>query len=593
MKIKILTLVSAVCALSAGLWPAYAAESGEDILYSESFRGTGKVNAALIVDQMDWFGSAEYLKSGVPTEINRITSTALDRMLDISDEGMVVTNSTGDYKAWLCKWNNNKYLSSHLSNNYYAEMKIAVSDYISDFDGKDRFSGMFEFAQENDSLIQFSVEEDGVRYLSESGWENSGFEPGNDEHTYRLEVSDGVGTMYIDGEEEFSYTLPVSDEYVRMRFGCGSAGEFDQGACRIADLKFANLYENNFTKDTLENLDVVSDSENINLISTNERYGTKNGISFNKAGWIEYDLTEDYGIKGLTLNFASASSAYEDIKITAWDIFNNEIEVSPDVFDIADFSGTLSKEFQGVVRRTLLPGEEFEKFAAENFSIYKIRIEYTGNTDGALVLLNSIIEYTDAQYPSYLGMTSGGKAVAADGKISAAGKTVELEFSCDARIINNKPGDITLYCAGEEIVPSIEKEGNKMYIKPEDGFSYGKDYDIRLSESLVNSGIRDLPSSISFSTYAADYEVINPVFNQGSCTFTIKSNYIKDESAAVIIVSYKDGKVLDMKASEAKLKSGSENQITTESINVTGADEVAVMVWDNLRSRKALVNIIK
>ena len=60
-----------------------------------------------------------------------------------------------------------------------------------------------------------------------------------------------------------------------------------------------------------------------------------------------------------------------------------------------------------------------------------------------------------------------------------------------------------------------------------------------------------------------------------------------------MIVSYKDGMILDMNSKETAINSGEEKQITTGNIVTENADDVVVMIWDNLRSRKALVKTVR
>ena len=586
----IISTISAISVYAMIASASFAAPVNEFTVYEEDFRSTG-VASTVLTNEMDWHCRAEYLKSGEYAEINR-TGTRLRELISMSDEGTQIKNTEADFKAWIYKMYNNKYLSSYLEDNYYVEMNIKVDDYVTGFDGENRFSAMFQFSQESgDDLIMFSVEEDGIRYFTDGGWQNyADYTPGNDVHNYRLEVFDGMGTMYIDDDEMFSYTLPVSEEYVNIRFGCGSRGEFDQGQCVISDMKFVKCYSDDTIVDTFIDLSQVTNYESVETVNKDLRYGTENGISFEQNGYIEYDLTKDYGITGLMLNFTAANSEFDNIKITAWDLIDNELEMTADLFEMVDFEGRLSNG--ETIRRTFLPNNNFDDFINGNFSITKLRIEYTGNTDNAVDLLNAEISYSGFQYPSYEGMTAGLKEIK-NGMISPAVGSIELGFSCDARILNNEDGDIKLLCNETETEISVEKEGTNIIIRPINGFIYGADYKLTISEKLVNSGIENLPSELSFETYTCDYEVSNISFGQGNCTFTLKSNYTENESVAVMIVSYKDGMILDMNSKETAINSGEEKQITTGNIVTENADDVVVMIWDNLRSRKALVKTVR
>ena len=364
--LKLLTAVNlaasiGICASTA----AFSAPMSEFVVFYEDFCSSG-VASTVLPNEKDWYCRAEYLDDGEYKEANR-TGTRFRALVSISDEGTKIKNSTADFKAWLYKMYNNKYLSSFLTDNYYIEMNIRVDDYISGFDGENRFSAMFQFSQQaGDDLIKFSVEEDGIKYLSDSGWQTyTDFTAGNELHTYKLEVSYMNATMYIDGNEAFSYTLPVSDEFTHIRFGCGSRGEFDQGQCLVSDMKFAKQYEDSVIIDELKDFEKVSSYENVTLLDKSERYGTANGIGFKSAGYIEYDLTDQSGLSDIMLNFTSETGAYEDVKITGWDIFGNEIEISKELFDMIDFAGRLSDETS--IRRTFCTNEDFEEFISANF----------------------------------------------------------------------------------------------------------------------------------------------------------------------------------------------------------------------------------
>ena len=181
-----------------------------------------------------------------------------------------------------------------------------------------------------------------------------------------------------------------------------------------------------------------------------------------------------------------------------------------------------------------------------------------------------------------------------------SGNINEFAFNFNANVSGVVPeeNDITLLKNEEQISADINFEGNKMIIIPREGFKYGKNYKLNFSESFLQKGIGKLPQYFEFSTALSDFVATDESINIDgiSCNADVKiTNYTKnDKKAIACIISYKNSLILDKNYTVIdKLIAGTATSVKTGNINCENADEVVLMVWDNLLDMNPLIKEIR
>lgn len=205
------------------------------------------------------------------------------------------------------------------------------------------------------------------------------------------------------------------------------------------------------------------------------------------------------------------------------------------------------------------------------------------------------IYYIQAEFE---GVYINGDKIENNDIVSAKISDMAFDFNANVSGVEVKENDI-VFLKNEEIIDAdISFEEDKLLIKPQEGFKYGKKYRVSFSEALLESGIANIPQSFDFSTSLSDFVASEENINisENKCDATLKiSNYTKsDKRAIACLISYKNSLVLDKNYTVIEnLAAENITLVETGEINCDGAEEIVLMVWDNLLDMNPLIKEIR
>ena len=220
-----------------------------------------------------------------------------------------------------------------------------------------------------------------------------------------------------------------------------------------------------------------------------------------------------------------------------------------------------------------------------------IKVEFYPEEGSKMGVLLFGLYYSDAEFS---GFFAGGESITDNGQIFPGTENIEIAFN--ARM-TAKDGDIILKKNNGEIESEIGYDGAKILVRPAEGFKYGEEYGIVFSDDFLAKGIKNLPEKISFSMPKSDFEISGEVFDDNgekcSAGFKIRNNTKNDQKALICFISYKDMMILDKKYISKDLPAGKATDVLTGEISSKDADEILVMVWDNMVNMRPLTKEIK
>lgn len=198
-----------------------------------------------------------------------------------------------------------------------------------------------------------------------------------------------------------------------------------------------------------------------------------------------------------------------------------------------------------------------------------------------------------------LESVKAGKAELTDNSCIAAGaESIEFNFSSSIAKTEIAEDDIIIEKDGVGLAAELEKSGTKVTLKLSEALKYGCDYKIVFGDALQESGIDAIPEAIAFKTTESDFSVSEgTIYDDAGVAYakmTIKNHTTEDKKAILYIASYKDSKILDAKFIAVDiLKKGEGTELTSKEINSEGAEEIAVMLFDNLHDLNPLIKALK
>lgn len=200
--------------------------------------------------------------------------------------------------------------------------------------------------------------------------------------------------------------------------------------------------------------------------------------------------------------------------------------------------------------------------------------------------------------PSFETISADDEVIEENSIISANAEKLAINFNADVSKLAISDRDIILTMDDKEIPADFEIKGTQVILKLSETLKYGKNYMLKFSDAIRNGNIENIPEKFSFTTSESDFassdEIINDDGNVCSASLKIRNFRKNDTKAIAVIMSYKDSQMLDKNYTVIdSLISGEITEVTTGEINSQEADEIIVMVWDNLFDMNPLIKEIK
>lgn len=232
-----------------------------------------------------------------------------------------------------------------------------------------------------------------------------------------------------------------------------------------------------------------------------------------------------------------------------------------------------------------------ETLRENGYNTLKIELDTVAVEKKPIGIQQAVIYYIMASFEGFSidGMISNDKST-----VSGSIQNIELNFNTKISSIDNS--DLTLEKNGEVIPAIVEQNGTNILIRPEEGFKYNKEYKLSFGEAFLN--FDNFPKEFSVATSPSDFVSSDENINDNGtvCSASVNiTNYTKENKKAIAcLVSYKDSQILDKNYTVVEnLAPGNKTAVNLGQINSEDADEIMLMIWDNLLDMTPLVREIK
>ena len=559
----------------------------------------------------------DYNKTDASEYLPRIITTAKGTSLNIGGGSVKIEGDTKNLAQNYIERTCDSIFANPLGKRFVYKTRIKVEDFmdlsagaVSDDNytsGTTLFNGLY--------TVSFTAERDGLYYKTmENGaeaWKKAeSFVPDNEYHNYKVIADIDTASIFVDGKMVAeNFALPKSKDPM-FGFAVGykakaKTAQSDNISVLIDEMSLDNWYENKVFMARFDSFDDVAESDSLFKLSVVDagseaveqrmKYPAYSALTGNDISLI-YKVPKNSVITDVGLATAGAVSKVQLINSNSnekYEIVKSKNSLNSGVKNISHYPWNCCIDGlptrAGMLINVAVTDSSYDNILNHEYDTVAIMMkQYSAALPTAI--FNLYIEYKEIGFD---GVTAGNAHIKNGDKITAKTDGVTLNFGGNAAGLGIEGSDIVLLENGESIACVNTVDKKTVSVKPENGFKYGKDYEIGFSGRLLEKDIKNLPDSISFSTYETDLFAENISFNDGICSLNLVNRSPEKINAALIIVSYKDGMILDIASNYISVPQNGKIFAATQGIKTENADRVAVMVWDNLKSRKALIKTIE
>ncbi len=559
----------------------------------------------------------DYNKTDASEYLPRIIAVAKGTSLNIGDGSVKINGDTKDLVQNYIERTCESTFANPLGKRFVYKTRIKIEDFmdlsageVSDDNYTSRtnlFNGLYN--------VSFTIEKDGLYYKTNDNgteiWKKAeNFVPDNEYHNYKVIADIDTAAIFVDGTVVAeNVVLPKSKDSM-FGFTVGykakaKTAQSDNISVLIDEMSLDNWYENKVFMASFDSFDEAFEADSQLKLSVLDagatevenrmKYPAYSAATGTDVSLI-YRVPKNSVITDIGWATAGAVSKVQLINSTTndrYELVKSKNSLNAGVKNIFHYpwncciDGIATRA--GMLINVAVSDSSYDNILNNEYDTVVIMMkQYSAALPTAI--FNLYIEYKEIGFD---GVTAGNAHIKNGDKITAKTDGVVLNFGGNAAGLGIEGSDVVLLENGESIACVNAVDKKTVSVKPENGFKYGKDYEIGFSGRLLEKNIKDLPDSISFSTYETDLIAENISFDDGKCSLNLVNRSPEKINAALIIVSYKDGMILDMASNYISVPQNGKIFATTQGIQTENADRVTVMVWDNLQSRKALIKTIE